>query len=103
MPALTEAAAQRILYFRRRLSAIMAINSLFVGFPRLFCIVYPKYEFRVSMSPRSHATSIAWRIARSTREVVVEYFFATDGYSTFVTELIISLSLIVISIAVRRY
>ena len=31
-----------ILYFRRRLSAIMAINSEFVGFPRLFCTVYPK-------------------------------------------------------------
>ena len=31
-----------ILYFKRRLSAIIAINSLFVGFPRLFCMVYPK-------------------------------------------------------------
>jgi hypothetical protein len=30
------------LYFRRRLSAIIAINSLFVGFPLLFWIVYPK-------------------------------------------------------------
>jgi len=33
---------QWILYFRRRLSAIMAMNSEFVGLPRLFCTVYPK-------------------------------------------------------------
>lgn len=70
---------QLILYFKRRLSAIIAINSLLVGFPLVFCIVYPKYEFRVSISPLSHATSIAWRIARSTLEVVVEYFLATEG------------------------
>ena len=75
-----------------RLSAIIAINSLFVGFPRLFCIVKPKYEFNVSTSPRSHATSIACLIARSTLEEVVASFFATVGYKIFVTELIISLS-----------
>ena len=60
-----------ILYFSLMLSAIIAMNSLFVGFPLVFCIVYPKYEFSVSTSPLSHATSIAWRIARSTRDVVV--------------------------------
>ncbi len=31
-----------ILYLRRRLSAIMAMNSEFVGLPREFWIVYPK-------------------------------------------------------------
>ena len=50
----------------------MAINSEFVGFPREFCIVYPKYELKTSTSPLSHATSIAWRMARSTLEEVVE-------------------------------
>ncbi len=30
------------LFDNRRLSAIIAINSLFVGFPRLFWMVYPK-------------------------------------------------------------
>lgn len=57
----------------------------------------------MSTSPRSHATSIACLIARSTLDVVVEYFFATDGYNTLVTELIMSLSSIVSRIAVRRY
>ena len=57
----------------------MAINSEFVGLPLLFWIVYPKKEFKVSTSPLSHATSIAWRMARSTLDVVVEYFFATVG------------------------
>ena len=71
--------AKQNLYFSRRLSAIIAINSLLVGFPRLFCIVYPKYEFKVSTSPLSHATSIACLIARSTLDVVVPYFFATVG------------------------
>ena len=41
------------------LSAIIAINSEFVGFPLEDCIVYPKYEPSTSTSPLSHATSIA--------------------------------------------
>ena len=41
------------------LSLIIAINSEFVGLPRELCIVYPKYEFNVSTSPLSQATSIA--------------------------------------------
>lgn len=43
-----------------------------------------------STSPRSQATSMAWRIARSTREAVVPCILATVGYSSFVTLLIIS-------------
>ena len=43
-------------------SAIMAMNSLLVGFPLVLLTVYPKYFWRVSRSPRSHATSMAWRI-----------------------------------------
>ena len=70
----------------------MAINSLFVGFPRRLCIVYPKNEFKTSTSPLSHATSIAWRIARSTREEVVENFFATIGYKILVIDPSTSLS-----------
>ena len=33
-----------IRFLRRRLSAIRAMNSEFVGLPRLVCTVYPKYE-----------------------------------------------------------
>ena len=35
------------------------------------------------MSPLSHATSMAWRIARSTREDVVPYRFATMAVTIF--------------------
>ena len=56
------------------LSAIIAINSLFVGLPLLAETVYPKILSTTSCCPRPHATSIAWRIARSTRLGVVRYF-----------------------------
>ena len=45
----------------------MAMNSELVGLPLAEFTVYPKYFCRVSRSPRSHATSMAWRMARSTR------------------------------------
>ena len=41
--------------------------------------VYPKYFCKVSRSPRSQATSMAWRMARSTREGVVANRLATSG------------------------
>ena len=55
------------------------------------------------MSPLSQPTSIAWRIALSTRDVVVPNLFATVGYNTFVTEFITSGSSITMIIAQRRY
>jgi hypothetical protein len=48
------------------LSAMRAINSEFVGFPFVFETVYPKKRWRVSKSPLSQATSMAWRMALST-------------------------------------
>ncbi len=45
------------------LSAIIAINSLLVGFPRFADTVYPKIFSTVSACPLPHATSIAWRIS----------------------------------------
>lgn len=69
-----------VFLFRLILSAINAINSLFVGLPLPTSIVYPKNEFKVSISPLSHAISIACRIALSTLDGVVENFFATVGY-----------------------
>ena len=56
---------------KRNLSAIIAINSEFVGFPLAAEIVYPKILSTASCCPLPHATSIAWRIARSTRLGVV--------------------------------
>ena len=66
------------------LSAIRAMNSEFVGFPLVLETVYPKNLCRVSRSPLSQATSMAWRMARSTLDGVVWKVFATWGYSTFV-------------------
>ena len=37
-----------------------------------------------STLPLFHATSMAWRMARSTRLGVVLHFFAIEGYSSFV-------------------
>lgn len=48
------------------LSAIIAINSLFVGFPFAADTVYPKMFSTVLCSPLPHVTSIAWRMALST-------------------------------------
>ena len=81
----------------------MAMNSLLVGLPFALETVYQKYFWNVSRSPRSHATSMAWRIARSTRDGVVAYRFATSGYKTFVTALMTSISFTVIMIASRKY
>lgn len=69
----------RFLFRKRSLSAIIAINSEFVGFPREELMEYPKIEFKTSTSPLSHATYIACLIARSTREGDVLYCFATVG------------------------
>ena len=68
-----------ILSLSLNLSLIMAMNSELVGLPRSLWTVYPKYELSTSTSPRSHATSMAWRMARSTLDEVVEYFFR-DGW-----------------------
>ena len=53
------------------------MNSEFVGFPLVLETVYPKNRCKVSRSPRSQATSIAWRIALSTLLGVVWKAFAT--------------------------
>lgn len=69
------------------LSAMRAMNSEFVGFPFVLLTVYPKNRCKVSRSPRSHATSMAWRMALSTRLGVVWNVLATCGYRTFVMAL----------------
>lgn len=48
------------------LSAIMAMNSPLVGLSSGVHTLHPKAVFRVSTRPRFHATSMAWRMARST-------------------------------------
>ena len=49
--------------------------------------VYPKNLCRVSRSPLSQATSIAWRMALSTLLGVVWNVLATWGYNTLVMAL----------------
>ena len=51
---------------RRNLSLSMAMNSPLVGLSSLVATLQPKALFRVSMRPRLQATSMAWRMARST-------------------------------------
>lgn len=85
------------------LSATMAMNSEFVGFALLILMVYPNRWEMLSMLPRVHATSIAWRMARSTRLGVVLYFSAIAGYSVFVIAPRISILLYTIVIASRKY
>ena len=63
------------------------MNSEFVGFPLVLDTVYPKNLCSVSKSPLSQATSMAWRIARSTLLGVVPKALATWGYSTLVMAL----------------
>ena len=58
-------------------------------------------RFQIAAVP--HASSMACRMARSTREGVVENVFATCGYKTFVMALITSISSTAIKIASRRY
>src|SRR5699024_3541173 len=53
--------------------------------------------------PLFHVTSIACLIARSTREVVVEYLLAISGYKIFVIDPNNSISLYTIVIASLRY
>ena len=53
-------------------------------------MLYPKIVFRFSILPRFQATSIAWRIARSTLLGEVSKFRAIEGYSCLVMLLIIS-------------
>ena len=81
----------------------MAMNSLLVGLPLAEFTVYPKYFCSVSRSPRSHATSMACRMALSTRLGVVLKRLATSGYSTLVTALMTSMSSTVMIMASRRY
>ena len=78
------------------------MNSEFVGFPRRLWMVQPKQLLRVSTSPRSHATSMAWRMARSTRLAVVPFFLAISGYRRLVTALMYSGSFMVSRMASRR-
>ena len=63
------------------------MNSELVGLPFVLETVYPKKRCKVSKSPLSQATSMAWRMARSTRLGVVWNVFATWGYKTFVMAL----------------
>ena len=66
------------------LSAIRAMNSEFVGFPLVLLTVEPNILCSVSNSPLAQATSMAWRMARSTLEGVVWNVLATWGYNTLV-------------------
>ena len=72
------------LICKRILSATIAINSEFVGFPFPVSMVYPKILFIVSGLPLLQATSMECLIALSTLDDVVLYFFAMTGYSCFV-------------------
>ena len=73
---------------KRNLSAIIAINSELVGFPLLADIVYPNMFSTASCWPLPHATSIAWRIALSTRLGVVQYLLAISGYKLLLFDLL---------------
>ena len=59
------------LYSNLMVSAINAMNSELVGLPFPLLTVYPNRSSSVSSFPLLHATSMAWRIARSTRLAVV--------------------------------
>ena len=63
----------------RTSSAIVAMNSPFVGLPVLPEKAPQKIFSCTSSSPRFHAMSIAWRIEHSTQDGVEENFFATVG------------------------
>ena len=54
-----------------RWSEIVAINAELVGLPLFGFVLYPKYFSNTSIFPRDQPTSMAWRMARSTREGVV--------------------------------
>ena len=51
---------------RDSLSAIRAMNSPLVGLSSGWATLQPKALFSVSTRPRLQATSMAWRMARST-------------------------------------
>lgn len=68
---------------KRNLSAIIAINSELVGFPLLADIVYPNMFSTASCWPLPHATSIAWRIALSTRLGVVACFMLSYKFNKY--------------------
>ena len=74
------------------LSAIIAINSEFVGLPLFEFTVYPNIFSCISIWPLFHATSIACLIALSTLDGVVLNFWDKVGYNSLVTELRISSS-----------
>lgn len=57
------------------LSATIAMNSELVGFAFVMLTVYPNSEEMESIFPLLHATSMAWRMARSTRLAVVLNFW----------------------------
>src|SRR5690606_35944434 len=57
----------------------------------------------LSILPRVQATSMAWRIARSTRDGVVLNFSAIAGYNVLVIAPKISILLYTIVIASRKY
>src|SRR5690606_5164924 len=81
----------------------MAMNSLLVGFALVTLMVYPNRLRIDSMFPRLQATSMAWRIARSTRLGVVLYFSAMRGYNVLVMAPSSSTSRYTMAIASRRY
>src|SRR5699024_3229117 len=77
---------QLAFYYKRNLSATIAINSEFVGFAFVILTVYPHKAEMESTFPRLHATSMACRIAPSPLEAVVSSFLAISGYNTLVIE-----------------
>ena len=69
------------------LSASMAMNSPLVGLSSGVQTRQPKARLSVSTRPRFQATSMAWRMARSTLLAVVPYCRAMLGYSSLVMRL----------------
>lgn len=80
----------------------MAMNSPFVGLSSFVATRQPNALLSVSMRPLLHATSMAWRMARSTLLAEVLYHLPMLGYSSFVMRLIMSGLSTTIFTAVRR-
>src|SRR5690606_18158064 len=89
--------------FSLSLSASMAINSELVGLPRSLRMVYRNILLMTSSSLRSHAVSMAWRMALSTRLGVVSNFMAISGYRVLVMLLRTDMSSTTMAMAKRRY
>ena len=79
------------------------MNSPFVGLSSRENTWQPNEVFIASTRPRFQATSMAWRMARSTLLAEVEYLRAMPGYSSLVMRFITSGSSTTMRTASRRY